>query len=125
MKELINMDKRGAVSDYLDGLSEQEKAVLLNIITRVKELVPSAVEGESYGLPAFRYKKRPLIGFSANKGYLSLYPFSPAVVDEVKHELQDYKLSKGTIRFTADRPVPGHVIDQMILLRAREIDQAG
>ena len=35
----------------------------------------------SYGLPAFKYKNRPLLGFRASKNHLSVFPFSPEAVE--------------------------------------------
>lgn len=52
---------------------------------------------------------------------MSLHPFSPAVVAAVADDLAGFSLSKGTIRFTPDTPVPEAVIDRMVRLRLTEI----
>jgi hypothetical protein len=43
----------------------------------VRRNIPDAEEATSYGMPAFKYKKRPLLGFSVSKNHLSVFPFSP------------------------------------------------
>ena len=70
----------------------------------------------------FRYHGKPLLGFAAAKGHLSLYPFSPQVLEAVAPQLDGYKRSKGTLRFTADRPLPAQVVTEIVQRRMAEID---
>jgi uncharacterized protein YdhG (YjbR/CyaY superfamily) len=56
--------------------------------------------------------------------HLSLYPFSPDVVAAVAPRLRGYSLSKGTIRFSAEQPLPTDVLDDIVELRRSEIDAA-
>ncbi len=112
------------VNEYLAGLAEPERGILSGIVARARELVPSADDGMSYGMPALRYRGRPLLSAMAAKTHLALYPFSPAVVAAVAPELEGYSLSKGTIRFRADQPLPAGVVTRVIELRVAEIDAA-
>lgn len=50
--------------------------------------------GPQLRLPAFRYHGGPLLGFALNREHLSLYPFSPQVVETVAPQLDGYGLSK-------------------------------
>jgi uncharacterized protein YdhG (YjbR/CyaY superfamily) len=70
----------GVIDDYLEDLGDSQRAELERIRRIVQDRVPDAEEGRSYGLPAFRYKRKPLLGFAALKDHLSLFPFSPQVV---------------------------------------------
>jgi uncharacterized protein YdhG (YjbR/CyaY superfamily) len=45
-------------------------------------------------------------------------------VDAVSSELGGYSFSKGTIRFTADHPLPDGLVDRIVALRRDEIDAA-
>ena len=76
-----------AIDDYLEGLSDSQRAELERIRRIVSDRVPNVEEGRSYGMPAFRYKQKPLLGFAALKNHLSLFPFSPHVVDAVSERL--------------------------------------
>ena len=113
-----------AMDDYLDGLAPGQKAALARVREIVAELVPDAEEGTSYGMPAFIYAGRPLLGFRAAQKHLSLFPFSPAAIEAVSDGLDGFDLAKGTIRFTPDHPVPQAVLADMIRYRAREITAA-
>ena len=110
------------VDDYLAGLPEEQKEALAQVRAVVERAAPDAEEGVSYGMPAYLYTGRPLLGFRAAKKHLSVFPFSPAAVDAVKDRLAGFDLSKGTIRFTPDRPVPEDVLVDLIGARKEEID---
>jgi uncharacterized protein YdhG (YjbR/CyaY superfamily) len=110
-----------AMDEYLDGLPPEQKAALARVRAVVEELDPQAEEGVSYGMPAFLYAGRPLLGFRAAKKHLSVFPFSPAAVEAVKDRLEGFDLSKGTIRFTPDRPVPEDVLTDLVRARKEEI----
>jgi uncharacterized protein YdhG (YjbR/CyaY superfamily) len=104
--------------DYLSSLNEPERKALERIIDITKKHVPDAKEGVSYGVPAFKYNDRPLLGFGHNKDRgLSLYPFDPRVISEVKSELEGFEVGKGYIRFSADNPVPENTVLLLLDLR--------
>jgi uncharacterized protein YdhG (YjbR/CyaY superfamily) len=107
---------------YLDTLAEDDRRALAAVVARVRVVAPEAAEGRSYGMPAFRYRDRPLLGFSASQKHLSLHPFSPAVLDALEGQLDGYGRSKGTLRFTVEHPVTAELVTAMVQLRMDEID---
>ncbi|MDQ1536704.1 MAG: hypothetical protein QOE58_1097 [Actinomycetota bacterium] len=109
------------MDDFLDGLDAPTRAAFEHIRGLATEMVPEAEEGTSYGMAALRYRQKPLLGFAAPKRHLSIFPFSPHVVDAVRDRLSAFELSKGTIRFTADRPLPDEVVRDVVRLRVDEI----
>ena len=112
------------MKEYLDSLPEDEKAALERVCAVVAAEAPGAEPGTSYGVPAFRLRGRPLLGFRAAKKHMSLFPFSPAAIDAVSDRLDGFDLAKGTIRFTPDRPVPDDVVADIVRHRMQEIDDA-
>jgi uncharacterized protein YdhG (YjbR/CyaY superfamily) len=111
----------GAVDDYFKSLDPGPRAAFEHIRSLALEIVPDAEQGTSYGMAALRYKGKPLLGFAAAKQHLSVFPFSPPVIDEVRDRLSGFELSKGTIRFTVDKPLADDVIRDVVTLRAAEI----
>jgi uncharacterized protein YdhG (YjbR/CyaY superfamily) len=109
------------VDDYLAGLADGPRAALERVRNLALAEVPEAEQGRSYGMPALKYRGRPLIGFVAAKDHLSVFPFSPTVVDAVRADLTGYSLSKGTIRFTVGTPIPDPVLRELVRLRVAEI----
>ena len=92
--------------------------------TLVAGLAPDAEEGTSYGVPAFIYAGRPLLGFSAAKRHLSIFPFSPEAIEAVRDRLDDFDVAKGTIRFSPDKPLPDDVLADLVRARQRRSRRA-
>ena len=65
----------------------------------------------SWSMPTY-WKKRNLIQFAASQKHIGLYP-GPAAVEAFADRLQGYKTSKGTIRFTYDKPLPLALISEI------------
>jgi uncharacterized protein YdhG (YjbR/CyaY superfamily) len=107
---------------YLATLPEPERAELERIRRVVRRAVPEAEEAMSYGMPAFMYKKRPLLGLRASKNHLSVFPFSSAAIDAARGPLAGFDLSKGTVRCTPDRPIPEAALLELLRRRLREIE---
>ncbi|WP_309069018.1 DUF1801 domain-containing protein [Microbacterium sp.] len=112
----------GTVTDYIASRDEPVRGVLTRIHERARELVPDATEGTGYGMPALLHRGRPLLAVTQTKSHLSLFPFSGSLVSEVEADLVGFSLSKGTIRFSPEQPIPSAVLDRIIVMRRDEID---
>jgi uncharacterized protein YdhG (YjbR/CyaY superfamily) len=110
------------VDEYLAGLPRAESAELKRIRRLVKRWVPDAVESISYMMPAFKYKKKPLVYYAAFKKHLSLFP-TPGPAEVLKAQLAQYQTSKGTIQFTVDKPLPEALLREIIFSRVAEINK--
>jgi uncharacterized protein YdhG (YjbR/CyaY superfamily) len=111
----------GIVDDSLADLPEPNRGCLQHVIEIARQLVPEATEGMSYGMPALKLDGKPLMGVVAAAKHLSVFPFSPEVVEAVADRLTGFSLSKGTIRFTAEHPLPDDVVEDIVRLRQAEI----
>lgn len=109
------------IDDYLEGLDPPRREALARVCRIVRGAVPEAEEAHSYGMPAFTYRGRPLLGFRASQRHLSVHPFSPASIDTVRDALGGYDVSKGTIRFTPEQPLAESTLRRLIEARRREI----
>lgn len=114
----------GEVTAYIAGLDEPARGLLERYRTRALALVPEAEEGTSYGMPALRYRGRPLISVVVTKRGYSVYPFSSEVVASVLAGRDGLDATKGGIRFTDRRPLPDEVYDALVQGRRAEIDAA-
>ena len=108
--------------EYLATVPDAQKAELERIRQLVRRAVPEAEEATSYGMPAFKYRKRPLLGVRASKNHLSVFPFSPEAIDAARDSLAGFDLSKGTVRFTPDKPIPESALEQLLRHRLSEIE---
>jgi uncharacterized protein YdhG (YjbR/CyaY superfamily) len=108
------------IDEVLDKLAAPQRAELERIRRIVHETAPGAEEVINYGIPAFKYKGKYLVGFCAYKKHLSLFP-SPGPIESLKEKLQAYNLSKGAIQFTLDNPLPEPLIKEIVLCRMADI----
>jgi uncharacterized protein YdhG (YjbR/CyaY superfamily) len=111
----------GVVDDALADLPEADRECLQHVIDIARQLVPEATQGMSYGMPALKLDGKPLLGVVAAAKHLSVFPFSPEAVEAVAGRLAGFSLSKGTIRFTAEHPIPDDVVEDIVGLRQAEI----
>ena len=109
------------IDAYLASLPAKARAGLQKLRKTVRAAVPDAEEGFSYGMPAFKLRGRPLIGFAAAQEHSSLYPMSAAVIRTLAPELKNYETSKGTVRFPPDRPPPATLVVKMLKARMTEL----
>jgi len=110
-----------SVDDSLALLPDAERRSLQRIVAIARTEVPEAVDGLSYDLRALEFAGKPLLAVTASAHHLSLFPFSPAVIDSVRDRLDGFSLAKGTIRFTAENPVPDDVVRDIVRARLAEI----
>jgi uncharacterized protein YdhG (YjbR/CyaY superfamily) len=116
------LNKVGEVTDYYATLHPAVAELFDGIRRRALELVPDAVEGRSYGMPSLLYQGKGLVATMQTAKHLALYPFSGQVVSEVAERLAGFSLSSGTIRFSVEKPIPVPVLDDILRLRAHEIE---
>jgi uncharacterized protein YdhG (YjbR/CyaY superfamily) len=108
------------VDEYLSNVPEPHKSTLEKIRAMVRAAAPAeATEAISYGMPAFKYKGA-LVGFAAFKNHCSFFPMNSALVVEFKDELKNYKTSKGTIQFPADKPLPATLVKKLVKVRVAD-----
>lgn len=112
------------IDQILSSLPDDKRAALQALRQAIAAATPDAVEGISYGLPAFRYRGRPLVSYNASKGHCAFFPMSPAVLDRHRDELARFDLAKGTIRFPPDRPIPAEIVSAIVRERMAETDAA-
>lgn len=105
------------VEAYLAAVQEPARSTLEKVRATIRSAVPAeTTEALSYGIPSFRYKGA-LVGYAAFKAHCSFFPMSAALIETMKDDLKDYGLSKGTIRFAVDKPLPAALIKRMVKAR--------
>lgn len=109
-----------AIDNYIAKVSDPQKTELERIRAIVKSATPDTVEVISYGMPGFKYRGKYLAGYAAFKDHLSLFPTAEPV-EELKDKLSGYKLSKGTIQFTVEHPIPEALIKELVQIRMAAI----
>ncbi len=107
------------VDEYLAGVPEPARSTLKKIRATIRSAVPAeATEAISYRMPTFKYKGQ-LMWYAAFADHCSLFPGSSVIV-AFKNELKGYSISKGTIRFPTDKPLPAALVKKLVKARLAE-----
>jgi len=109
------------IDAYLAALDEPKRSTLEELRRSIIEVIPDAVQGLSYGTPAFKVQGKTVAGFAAFKNHLSYLPHSGSVLAELDHEVARFETSKGSLKFAIDDPLPKHLVTKLIRVRMREI----
>jgi uncharacterized protein YdhG (YjbR/CyaY superfamily) len=113
--------KPTTIDEYLADVPKEQRTALEKLRKTIHAAAPKAEECISYGLAAFRLDGKPIAGFGASAKHCAYYPMSGSVVEELAGNLKDFDTSKGTIRFTADEPLPAALVRKLVKARIAEI----
>jgi uncharacterized protein YdhG (YjbR/CyaY superfamily) len=108
------------INDYLARVPEPAHSTLQKVRAAIRSaLPPAAAETISYQIPAFRHGEI-VIWFAAFADHCSLFP-TGRIIEMFKADLKPYTLSKGTIQFPTDKPLPVALIKKMVKARLAQI----
>jgi uncharacterized protein YdhG (YjbR/CyaY superfamily) len=109
-------DAPKSVDEYLAGVPEPARSTLNTIRATIRSAVPAeATEVISYRIPAFKYKGM-LVWYGAFSDHCSLFPGS-GIIEAFTDELKRYSISKGTIQFPSDKPIPATLLKKIVNAR--------
>ena len=100
--------KPQTVDEYIDSQDATLQPKLKQIRLVLQTALPAAEERISWSMPTY-WEGRNLIHFAANKNHIGLYPGGEAT-DFFACELQDFDVSKGTIRLSFEKELPVELI---------------
>ncbi|MBI5863126.1 MAG: DUF1801 domain-containing protein [Planctomycetes bacterium] len=113
-----NRSSRNKDTDsYLSALSTDQRAALEKLRKLIKSVAPAAQECISYQMPAFRYNGLVLVIYGAARQHLSLFPMGGELIERFAAELADFSTSRGTIRFTPEKPLPAALVRKIVRAR--------
>jgi uncharacterized protein YdhG (YjbR/CyaY superfamily) len=107
------------IDEYLAGVPEPARSTLNKIRAMIRSAAPpEATETISYRIPAFEYKGM-LVWFAAFSDHCSFFPTS-SMIEKFKDDLKEYVISKGTIQFPVDKPLPATLVKKIVKARVEE-----
>jgi uncharacterized protein YdhG (YjbR/CyaY superfamily) len=112
--------KPSPIDEYLADVKPDQRATLERLRKSIHAAAPGAEECISYGIPAFRLNGRTLVFFGAWANHCSFYPGSSTTLKKFQDDLKGFKVSKGTIRFSPDNPLPVPLVRKLVKARIAE-----
>ena len=107
------------IDEYLARVPEDKRGALEKLRTQIKAAAPRAEECISYQMPAFRLDGRMLVWFGAASKHCSFFPGASPIAT-YEQDLSAYSTSKGTVRFTPDKPLPASLVKKLVKVRVEE-----
>jgi uncharacterized protein YdhG (YjbR/CyaY superfamily) len=105
--------------EYLQNIPEESKPKLLELMAIIKEAVPQAEEGISYGIPTYKYLGG-LVAVGATKKHVAFYVMSNSVLNHFENQLIGMDYTSGTIRFKFDADLPKSLIQEIVKIRMED-----
>jgi uncharacterized protein YdhG (YjbR/CyaY superfamily) len=109
------------VDEYLLAVEEPKRDALQTLRRTILEIVPEAEQVISYRVPAFRVHGHTVAGFAAFRRHLSYLPFSGSVLGQLAGELEGYTMTKSSLHFPVDQPLPKVLVKKLITVRLAEV----
>lgn len=110
------------VDEYLDEAPEPHRSTLIELRRVLRDLLPDAVEGISYGMPVFKVDGKAVAGYAHFKHHCSYFPHSSTVLPRFENELGTYQWSKGTMKFPVDEVPPRELIARLVDARLEQLE---
>lgn len=103
-----------SVEEYLAAVPANQERALQRLREQIRKDAPNAEERIAYGIPAF-YQNGYLIAYGSAKKHCSLFPGAEPIA-KLADRLKGYSLSKGTIRFAPEQPLPDDLVSEIVHL---------
>lgn len=112
------MQQTESIDSFIAQFPKEVQTVLQELGALIRREAPGCTEALKYGIPTF-VLSRNLVHFSAYKTHIGFYPGASGIA-HFSNKLQQYKLSKGTVRFPLGQPLPYDLIAEIVRFRVEE-----
>jgi uncharacterized protein YdhG (YjbR/CyaY superfamily) len=112
--------KPTTIDEYLASVQPSQRTALQKLRRTIHATAPKAEEYIGYGIPAFRLNGRSLVFFGAWANHCSFYPGSSTTLKKFREDLKGFQITKGTIRFSPDNPLPAALVKKLVKARMAE-----
>ena len=114
---------RREIDAYLANLDQPKRSTLEQLRQTILSIIPETEECISYGMPAFRLHGKVVAGFAAFRNHLSYLPHSGSVLGELADELAGYAMTKSSLHFKIDQPLPDPLVKRLIEARMSQLGE--
>lgn len=112
------MTKPATIDEYISGFPPETQEIMEQLRAAIKAAAPQAEEVISYAMPGYKLNGM-LVWFGAHANHIGFYPRGSGI-ETFEKELAGYKVSKGTVQFPLNKPLPIGLIKKMVKFRVKE-----
>jgi uncharacterized protein YdhG (YjbR/CyaY superfamily) len=109
--------KYSTIDEYLAFFPSDVRDILQKVRETIRSVAPQATEAISYGIPTFKLNGN-LVHFAGYAHHIGFYPTGEGV-EAFKDELEEYTISKGTVQFPLEKPIPYDLIRKITSYRVQ------
>lgn len=109
------------VDAYLAALPAEQQAALQHVRDLIGGLLPDGSETISYGMPTFKSEGQLVMSFAGWKDHCALYPLTGSFLDVHAELIAGFDRTKGSVHFTAAKPLPDAVIEELVATRLADL----
>jgi uncharacterized protein YdhG (YjbR/CyaY superfamily) len=106
------------IDEYIATFPQNIQNILQELRKTIRNSAPEAKEAISYQIPTYKLNGN-LVHFAAFTNHISFFPTSSGI-SKFKKELSRYEISKGTVRFPINEPIPFDLIAKIVKYRVKE-----
>jgi uncharacterized protein YdhG (YjbR/CyaY superfamily) len=114
----VSKPKIENIDEYISNFPEKTQKILQKLRKIINNVAPDAKEAISYQIPTFKLNGN-LVHFAAYKNHIGFYP-TPSGMEAFKQELSPYEVSKSTVRFPLNKPIPFELVRKIVEYRVME-----
>ena len=119
MVNTMDQEKYKNIDEYILRFPENVQDIMQKLRQVTREAAPDAQEAISYGIPTFKLNGN-LVHFGGYKTHVGFYP-TPSAIEAFKKDLAPYEISKGTVKFPLNKPIPYDLVKKMVEFRVKEV----
>ncbi len=113
---------KSEIDKFFAQVEEPKRSTLEEMRRRILEVVPDAEQTIKYGMPAFLKDGWCFVCIAPFKNHINWSPYSSNVFVRLEKELAGYAVSKGSMQFAVDKPLPKTLVKKLIKVRLAEIE---
>lgn len=110
------------VDAYIKTFPNDVQEKLNTIRNIIIENAPDAIETISYGMPAYKTYKKPLVYFAGYDKHIGFYA-TPTGHEAFAEELSIFKQRKGSVQFPINTLLPTDLITRIVKFRVKENEE--
>ena len=107
------------VEDYIAEFPKDVQNKLKLVRDTILKNAPNAIESISYGMPAYKLNKKPLVYFGGFAKHIGFYA-TPTGHQKFEAQLSKYKQGKGSVQFPLNEELPIELIADIVVFRVNE-----